>query len=214
MWILQSSRALVILVGLCFSTYVLADQSEGRARDSDVVVSVGIGQGDASVSPNSDDIYFEDNGLSFGLGLGLEKDLTSGFSLIGRLDLYNSVDFSSAISSASSSYGIMLTAGFGLGNMHRPGQVYLTATTGFGAVSLSDQGLDDNGSSVCFICTGREGISGANRAARVAVGLVRSNTVRIELVWMRAGGSANGSRDEDVFLDAFQLQLIGGGTPH
>lgn len=201
---------------LSISSGSFAQSSVFGPVDSYSVVSVGFGHANAEVIPNPDNLYFDDNGLSLGFGLGAEKPLTNALALTARLDLFNSFDFSTLISDADSSWGGMLTAGVVLGNVSRPGQVYLSATAGFGFAVLSDQGRDEEGNSICILCSGREGGSSAGLSSRLAIGFTARNS-RIELVWLRAGGNGNNGdypNDEDAFLDAIQVQVSSRGIPH
>lgn len=208
---LKPMIGLSLLVGAAFSGASTAgDDQAAMLAGNQPVISFGLGQSIATVSPNTNDQYYDGRGLGIGVGISAERGVSGPFALAARVDMFNSIALSTIASSADASWGLMATAGFILGNRHQPGQLYLSASIGGGVAVLSDQGLDHEGNSVCTLCTGKEGGASAGLAGRLAVGIVIESGQRVELVMMRAGGDGNDdvySNGEDAFLQTIMLQI-------
>ena len=199
----------LVLAGIFFSSKVSARDNVSLSLKLFPVISFGFGHAQAQVIPNTDDQFFDDNGLSLGIGIGIEKPLAQPLALTARLDLFNSFNFSSFIGSATASWGGLVSAGVIIGNARRPGQVFLSASLGFGFAALSDEPKDEDGSLICFLCSGREGGVSSGVAGRLAIGYALRDGSRAEIVWMRVGGDGDDdvyTNDEEAFIDAIQLQ--------
>lgn len=187
------------------SSLSIGDHHFNRRKN---VFSIGIGSANAIVSPNPDDEYNDGGKLNLGLGLSTEYALTPYFALTARADFF--ISFGYRLFSVDTSVNSAATAGFTLGKIHQPGQIYLTATAGPGFVVIGDLGLDEEGEQDCLLCTPRQGGASAGLATRLAIGRTGQLGRRIELVYMRNGGNGNNNdfpNNEEAFIESVLLQI-------